>query len=96
MKHWIKYGIFEKRTDSLKFHSFNPEKNKLILFTNMKDEKNIKEWCAHHLLLGFDRIYIFDNLSKNPINQELYNFDPRICIFNIDSEYNIKKKSVYK
>ena len=41
--------------------------NRIMLFTNARDEKNINEWIAHHLLLGFDRIFIFDHLSKIPI-----------------------------
>ena len=31
---------------------------RVVLFTNARDEKNIKEWAAHHLLLGFSLIYI--------------------------------------
>ena len=31
---------------------------KVILFTNARDELKLKEWVAHHLLLGFDFIYI--------------------------------------
>ena len=30
----------------------------VALFTNARDEKNIKEWAAHHLLIGFDKIII--------------------------------------
>jgi hypothetical protein len=40
---------------------------KTMLFTNARDEKNMKEWVAHHLLLGFDLIYIFDHKSKIPL-----------------------------
>ena len=36
---------------------------KTILFTNVRDEKHMKEWCSHHLLLGFDYICIFDHKS---------------------------------
>lgn len=40
---------------------------KTILFTNARDEPHICEWAAHHLLLGFDQIVIFDHKSKTPI-----------------------------
>ena len=54
---------------------------KTILFTNARDENNIKEWVAHHLLIGFDNIIIFDHKSKKPIHRVLYNFDNRIKVF---------------
>jgi hypothetical protein len=38
-----------------------------ILFTNARDEKNIMEWIAHHLNIGFSHIYIFDHKSIIPI-----------------------------
>ena len=46
---------------------------KTILFTNARDEKNIREWVAHHLIIGFDLIYIFDHKSIKPLSQELNN-----------------------
>lgn len=42
--------------------------NKTILFTNARDETHLTEWAVHHLLLGFDYVYIFDHKSKQPIN----------------------------
>jgi hypothetical protein len=47
----------------------------IILFTNARDEKNMKEWVAHHLLLGFDLIYIFDHKSKIPLDGQFLNFN---------------------
>lgn len=63
---------------------------KTILFTNARDEKNIKEWAAHHLLLGFDNIIIFDHKSKIPIHHILYNFDERIQVFKCKMQPPIK------
>lgn len=40
---------------------------KTIVFCNARDELHINEWIAHHILLGFDKIYIFDHLSTTPI-----------------------------
>jgi len=40
---------------------------KTVLFTNARNEKNIVEWTAHHLNLGFDLIFILDHNSDIPI-----------------------------
>jgi hypothetical protein len=53
---------------------------KVILFTNARDELCIKEWIAHHLILGFNLIYIFDHKSKNPLAEVLRGFDPRVIV----------------
>jgi len=52
---------------------------KVFLFTNARDEKNILEWTAHHLLLGFDAIIIFDHKSVIPI-KNILNENNRIII----------------
>jgi hypothetical protein len=46
---------------------------KVMLFTNARDEKNMNEWIAHHFLLGFDKIFIFDHLSVIPITAPRFN-----------------------
>ena len=43
------------------------------VFTNARDEPNIAEWIAHHLLLGFDKVIVFDHLSKIPIASQIKN-----------------------
>ena len=54
----------------------NKEENmKVILFTNARDEKNMREWVAHHLLLGFDEIYIIDHKSIIPLEGQFDNFN---------------------
>jgi hypothetical protein len=63
---------------------------KTILFTNARDEKNMKEWATHHLLLGFDIIYIFDHKSKNPIKNEFYNFSKKVIIERIERDNPVK------
>lgn len=55
-------------------------KGPVVLFTNARDEKNIKEWAVHHLLLGFDNVFIFDHKSKIPIKNLLGGYDPRIVV----------------
>jgi hypothetical protein len=47
---------------------------KVFLFTNARDERHLNEWIAHHLLLGFNHIHIFDHKSSPPIHSP---FSPR-------------------
>jgi hypothetical protein len=53
---------------------------KVMLFTNARDEKHIKEWAAHHLLIGFDHVYIFDHKSTVPLTSEFAGFDKRVIV----------------
>lgn len=46
----------------------------IFLFTNARDEPAILEWAFHHLLLGFSHVYIYDHLSKIPIQTILSDF----------------------
>ena len=64
--------------------------DKVILFTNARDEKNIKEWAAHHLLLGFDLIYIFDHKSKIPLKSHFAGFDNRVFVERCEMQTPIK------
>lgn len=67
--------------------------NTSILFTNARDEPNIAEWVAHHLLLGFDKIVIFDHLSTIPISSTIKtNFNGKLTIIPINGTGNIKIK----
>lgn len=68
---------------SIKPIIYNPRKskaNKVFLFTNARDEKYIAEWVAHHLLLGFDAIIIFDHKSIIPIQNIFNSNDKRIIV----------------
>jgi hypothetical protein len=64
----------------------------VCLFTNARDEPNIAEWVAHHLLLGFDKIHIFDHKSVIPITQKLgTSFNNRVTVERVENnEVNIK------
>ena len=68
---------------------------RVILFTNARDEKHIKEWVAHHLNLGFDYIHIFDHKSLEPIKDQ---FKPnvKLNIERIDTNGNIKNSCIKK
>lgn len=48
------------------------------LFTNVKDEENIVEWCWHHARFGFDRIHIFDHNSACSVESVLSPFREQI------------------
>lgn len=62
-----------------------------ILFTNARDEPNISEWVAHHLLLGFDKIIVFDHLSKLPISSLIKtDFNGKLSIIRVQGSGNIK------
>jgi hypothetical protein len=69
----------------------NSDTNKVYLFTNARDEPNIAEWIVHHLLLGFDKIFVFDHLSKIPIASKLTNkLGPNVIIERVGGDKNIK------
>jgi hypothetical protein len=53
---------------------------KVILFANVRDEIKIKEWIIHHLLLGFDMIYLFDHKSIVPLSEQLTCFGDRVFV----------------
>jgi hypothetical protein len=65
----------------------------VILFTNARDEKHIKEWVAHHLNLGFDYIYIFDHKSIEPIKTQ-FKPNPKLTIKRIDYNIELLKESL--
>lgn len=64
--------------------------NKVMLFTNARNEKNMKEWATHHLLIGFDIIVIFDHKSEIPLKQVFSNFDKRVKVIPCNLENPIK------
>lgn len=65
---------------------------KVGLFCNARDENHIKEWAAHHLLIGFDHIIIFDHKSKIPLKNVFNNFDNRVSIIRTElPDGNIKQ-----
>jgi hypothetical protein len=55
---------------------------KIGLFSNIRDEKHIKEWVMHHLLLKIDYIIVFDHKSKIPVKNELEKISKRVKVLN--------------
>ncbi len=86
--------MFSYRNNNLQpllFSSRRSDNNSSILFTNARDEPNIAEWVAHHLLLGFDKVVIFDHLSKVPIEIKTKgNFNGKLNIIHVNGTGNIK------
>jgi len=83
----------------INLHKHRKQKNteygeckKVILFTNARNEKHIKEWAAHHLLIGFSCICIFDHKSSPPIEPEFSNFDKRVKVIRVELENPVKIK----
>ena len=70
--------------------SYVKKSDTVALFTNARDEKYIKEWAAHHLLLGFDYIFITDHLSAIPLTNIFHNFSKRVIISTCNKSGNIK------
>lgn len=61
---------------------------KVILFTNARNETHIKEWAAHHLLIGFDKIIIFDHKSIVPLKTVFSGFDKRVLSIDVSKMEN--------
>ena len=64
----------------------------VYLFTNARDEPKIAEWIAHHLLLGFDKIHVFDHKSVTPISNTIRYLinDNRVSITRVEMDGSIK------
>ena len=68
-----------------------------ILFTNARDEPNIAEWVAHHLLIGFDKVIVFDHLSKKSVESTIgTNFNGRLNVIKVGGVGNIKLELMQK
>lgn len=73
------------------------DNSSVILFTNARDEPNIAEWVAHHLLLGFDRVVVFDHLSSIPIKSHIRtDFNGKLDIIRVGGQGNIKNELMEK
>lgn len=66
------------------------KKPKIGLFMNARDEDNLKEWIAHHLLLGFNQIIIFDHKSIHPIKHLLQPLQKKVEVIECNLEKGIK------
>ena len=63
---------------------------KVMLFTNARNEKKLREWASHHLLIGFDLIIIFDHKSNPRLINDFLNFDKRVQIIRCGLENPVK------
>lgn len=86
-KKFSNYKLFVKNN---KHVAYTKKSNTIALFTNARDEIHIKEWAAHHLLLGFDYIFITDHKSIIPLDSIFSNFDTRVKISTCTINTSIK------
>ena len=85
MENIQKQTLFKLKSKQITNFSNNTKyvkSSKVCLFANARDEKHIREWAAHHLLIGFDNIIIFDHRSNIPLKKVFENFDKRVKIIN--------------
>ena len=47
LRHYISFGLSEGKTDNKLISNFNPLEKKVVLFANVRDESNLKEWVTH-------------------------------------------------
>jgi hypothetical protein len=87
-KKYNNYGLYLKNSKS--YIPYIKKCDKVALFTNARDEPHIKEWAAHHLLLGFDYVFITDHLSIHPLTNVFKDFDSRVVINTCTIKTNIK------
>jgi hypothetical protein len=80
-------NIKNNNNNNLK-HPINILAKKVVLFTNARNEIHIKEWAAHHLLIGFDKIIIFDHKSDIPLKTVFHGFDKRVITIGISKMEN--------
>jgi len=76
----IQKNIFKDNSINKNLDQVNVLCKRVCLFTNARDEKHIREWAAHHLLIGFSKIIIFDHKSTTPLKEVFKNFDKRVKI----------------
>jgi len=79
----IQNNIFKDNSLNQNSDQVNIICKRVCLFTNARDEKHIREWAAHHLLIGFSKIIIFDHKSTTPLKEVFKNFDKRVKIINV-------------
>lgn len=64
----------------------------VVIHTCVRDEQHIlSEWAVHHLLLGVDRIFIYDDQSSPSVEETLSELSKemrrQITVFRIDFDY---------
>ena len=77
----------------------------LIIVTMNSNEIDLNEWIVHHILLGVDHVYIYDDHSDPNISDIVSElpeeFKSKITIYRLDSHYEINQgtytsKDAYK
>lgn len=70
----------------------------IIIQTMANNEPHINEWIVHHILLNFDHIYIYDDNSIIPIQNEVDKLDKyfrdRVTVYRLDHSYEFYNKTI--
>ena len=88
--HSKKFSNYKEFIKNNKPINYLKKSDTVALFTNARNEVHIKEWAAHHLLLGFDYIFIADHKSDIPLKYVFCNFDKRVKTFDCPLDGAIK------
>ena len=91
-----KFKDYKSIRENKKIIPYVKKTKTVALFTNARDEKYIKEWAAHHLLLGFDYIFITDHLSVIPLTRVFHNFSNRVIVNTYNKKGSIKMELMNK
>ena len=91
-----KFKEYKTLRENKKIIPYVKKTKTVALFTNARDEKYIKEWAAHHLLIGFDYIFITDHLSIIPLTSVFHNFSNRVIVSTCNRKNNIKMELMNK
>ncbi len=81
-----RHARINKKVNNVKNNVF-----KIIIQATVRDEEHIlTEWILYHLLLWVEHIYIYDDLSKNPVSKYIerlpQHFREKITVYRIDKE----------
>tara|TARA_Y100000034_G_C6901995_1_gene417427 strand:- start:2588 stop:3628 length:1041 start_codon:yes stop_codon:yes gene_type:complete len=76
----------------------------IVIQTAVRDNLNILEWIVYHFLIGIDKIIIYDDCSKKPIDEKITTLPEKyknnVIIHRIDSDIfldfdSFKKEIIY-
>jgi len=58
----------------------NAHKYETVVCAVIKDELDLEEWLAYHLVLGFNHIFVYDHASQSPLKCRLKNWSTEVTI----------------
>ena len=94
IKHYLNFNKLENRRTKYKY----------IIQTTLRDEEQIvNEWIEHHLKLGFEHIFIYDDASKIPLSTTIQKLSQciqdKLTIIRLDFDFfndeDLKLSNIY-